>query len=93
MFQKIVDACEKMETEEAAIKYITIDPTKKEIIMWVVRILFLFWQSNFFISVGTIFVSFQRAMMMTACDLSAITKPWEVQSQVSTIMFPSLSFS
>ncbi|XP_014387058.1 PREDICTED: cone cGMP-specific 3',5'-cyclic phosphodiesterase subunit alpha' isoform X2 [Myotis brandtii] len=54
MFQKIVDACEKMETEEEAIKYITIDPTKKEIIM---------------------------AMMMTACDLSAITKPWEVQSQ------------
>nr|KAF6458062.1 phosphodiesterase 6C [Rousettus aegyptiacus] len=54
MFQKIVDACEKMETEEEAIKYVTIDPTKKEIIM---------------------------AMMMTACDLSAITKPWEVQSQ------------
>ncbi|EPY82019.1 cone cGMP-specific 3,5-cyclic phosphodiesterase subunit alpha [Camelus ferus] len=51
MFQKIVDACEKMETEEEAIKYVTIDPTKKEIIM---------------------------AMMMTACDLSAITKPWEV---------------
>lgn len=24
-----------------------------------------------------------RAMMMTACDLSAITKPWEVQSKVS----------
>uniref|UniRef100_A0A8C5ZUH2 Phosphodiesterase n=1 Tax=Marmota marmota marmota TaxID=9994 RepID=A0A8C5ZUH2_MARMA len=54
MFQKIVDACEQMQTEEEAIKYVTIDPTKKEIIM---------------------------AMMMTACDLSAITKPWEVQSQ------------
>ena len=27
------DACEKMETEEEAIKYVTIDPTKKEIIM------------------------------------------------------------
>lgn len=25
-----------------------------------------------------------RAMMMTACDLSAITKPWEVQSKVWT---------
>ncbi|KAK2495080.1 hypothetical protein MC885_002870 [Smutsia gigantea] len=59
MFQKIVDACEKMETEEAATKYITIDPTKKEIIM---------------------------AMMMTACDLSAITKPWEVQSQVALLV-------
>ncbi|XP_045437869.1 cone cGMP-specific 3',5'-cyclic phosphodiesterase subunit alpha' isoform X2 [Pipistrellus kuhlii] len=59
MFQKIVDACEKMESEEEAIKYITIDPTKKEIIM---------------------------AMMMTACDLSAITKPWEVQSQVALLV-------
>ena len=27
-----------------------------------------------------------RAMMMTACDLSAITKPWEVQSKVSYAM-------
>ncbi|XP_032288226.1 cone cGMP-specific 3',5'-cyclic phosphodiesterase subunit alpha' [Phoca vitulina] len=59
MFQKIVDACEKMETEEEAIKYVTIDPTKKEIVM---------------------------AMMMTACDLSAITKPWEVQSQVALLV-------
>ncbi|XP_012859710.1 cone cGMP-specific 3',5'-cyclic phosphodiesterase subunit alpha' isoform X1 [Echinops telfairi] len=58
MFQKLVDACEKMETEEA-IKYITVDPTKKEVIM---------------------------AMMMTACDLSAITKPWEVQSQVALLV-------
>lgn len=33
MFQKIVDAIEKMETEEQAIKYISIDPTKKEVIM------------------------------------------------------------
>ncbi|KAM5323101.1 cone cGMP-specific 3',5'-cyclic phosphodiesterase subunit alpha' [Glossophaga mutica] len=59
MFQKIVDACEKMETEEEAIKYVTSDPTKKEIIM---------------------------AMMMTACDLSAVTKPWEVQSQVALLV-------
>ncbi|XP_053438713.1 cone cGMP-specific 3',5'-cyclic phosphodiesterase subunit alpha' [Nycticebus coucang] len=59
MFQKIVDACEQMETEEQAIKYVTIDPIKKEIIM---------------------------AMMMTACDLSAITKPWEVQSQVALLV-------
>lgn len=60
MFQKIVDACEKMESEEEAIKYITIDPTKKEIIMWVVRILFLFWQKItyfVFLSVLTTFVS------------------------------------
>lgn len=46
MFQKIVDACEQMKTEEEAIKYVTIDPTKKEIIMWVARILFLFWQKE-----------------------------------------------
>lgn len=44
MFQKIVDASEKMETEEEAIKYVTIDPTKKEIIMWEVKFLFCFWQ-------------------------------------------------
>lgn len=39
MFQKIVDAIEKMETEDEAIKYISIDPTKKEVIMQVVNIL------------------------------------------------------
>ncbi|PKU37659.1 cone cgmp-specific 3 -cyclic phosphodiesterase subunit alpha [Limosa lapponica baueri] len=59
MFQKIVDAIEKMESEEEAIKYISIDPTKKEVIM---------------------------AMMMTGCDLSAITKPWEVQSKVALMV-------
>ncbi|XP_077206395.1 cone cGMP-specific 3',5'-cyclic phosphodiesterase subunit alpha' [Paroedura picta] len=59
MFQKIVDAIEKMEKEEDAIRYITMDPIKKEVIM---------------------------AMMMTGCDLSAITKPWEVQSQVAIMV-------
>ncbi|XP_038620710.1 cone cGMP-specific 3',5'-cyclic phosphodiesterase subunit alpha' [Tachyglossus aculeatus] len=59
MFQKIVDACEKLDTEEEAIKYVSTDPTKKEVIM---------------------------AMMMTGCDLSAITKPWEVQSQVALMV-------
>lgn len=29
-----------------------------------------------------------RAMMMTACDLSAITKPWEVQSKVRSYSEP-----
>ena len=33
-----------METEDEAIKYVTIDPTKKEIIMWEVRIVSLFGQ-------------------------------------------------
>ncbi|NXR16300.1 PDE6C phosphodiesterase, partial [Semnornis frantzii] len=66
MFQKIVDAIEKMETEEEAIKYISIDPTKKEVIM---------------------------AMMMTGCDLSAITKPWEVQSKVGTFQIRNTAFT
>ncbi|XP_048448725.1 cone cGMP-specific 3',5'-cyclic phosphodiesterase subunit alpha'-like [Rhincodon typus] len=59
MFQKIVDHVEKIENEEEAIKYISSDPTKKEIVM---------------------------AMMMTGCDLSAITKPWEVQSKVALMV-------
>ncbi|XP_069095940.1 cone cGMP-specific 3',5'-cyclic phosphodiesterase subunit alpha' isoform X2 [Pleurodeles waltl] len=59
MFQKIVDATEKMQAEDEAIRYITCDPTKKEVIM---------------------------AMMMTGCDLSAITKPWEVQSKVALMV-------
>ncbi|NXS48584.1 PDE6C phosphodiesterase, partial [Balaeniceps rex] len=66
MFQKIVDAIEKMETEEEAIKYISVDPTKKEVIM---------------------------AMMMTGCDLSAITKPWEVQSKVGTFRTDNTAFA
>lgn len=34
--------------------------------------------------------SAHRAMMMTACDLSAITKPWEVQSKVRSPAGPHL---
>nr|ARF06950.1 cone cGMP-specific 3',5'-cyclic phosphodiesterase subunit alpha' [Aptychotrema rostrata] len=59
MFQKIVDHIEQTENEEDAIKYISSDPTKKEIVM---------------------------AMMMTGCDLSAITKPWKVQSKVALMV-------
>ena len=33
MFQKIVDTCEQMQSEEETIKYVTSDPTKKEVIM------------------------------------------------------------
>ena len=29
-----------------------------------------------------VLVCLRRAMMMTACDLSAIAKPWEIQSKV-----------
>ncbi|XP_015744170.1 cone cGMP-specific 3',5'-cyclic phosphodiesterase subunit alpha' isoform X3 [Python bivittatus] len=59
MFQKIVDATEKIQDENDVIKYVSMDPTKKEVIM---------------------------AMMMTGCDLSAITKPWEVQSKVAIMV-------
>ncbi|XP_042192784.1 cone cGMP-specific 3',5'-cyclic phosphodiesterase subunit alpha' [Callorhinchus milii] len=59
MFKKIVDHIEQTQNEEEAIKYISCDPTKKEIVM---------------------------AMMMTGCDLSAITKPWEVQSKVALMV-------
>lgn len=54
MFQKIVDAIEKMETEEEAIKYISIDPTKKEVIMQVVNIL-LFIQSVIYSQILKVF--------------------------------------
>lgn len=33
-----------------------------------------------------LFVIRCRAMMMTACDVSAITKPWPIQQTVSNIM-------
>ena len=29
---------------------------------------------------------YHRAMMMTACDLAAITKPWEIQLKVHDII-------
>lgn len=28
-----------------------------------------------------------RAMMMTACDVAAITKPWEIQQQVCSLHY------
>ncbi|XP_006019728.1 rod cGMP-specific 3',5'-cyclic phosphodiesterase subunit beta isoform X1 [Alligator sinensis] len=59
MFQKIVDESEKYEDKKAWTDYLSLETTKKEVVM---------------------------AMMMTACDLSAITKPWEVQSQVALLV-------
>uniref|UniRef100_A0A8C2EP77 Phosphodiesterase n=1 Tax=Cyprinus carpio TaxID=7962 RepID=A0A8C2EP77_CYPCA len=55
MFQKIVDLSETYEEEKKWVDFMSLETTRKEIVM---------------------------AMMMTACDLSAITKPWEVQSKV-----------
>ncbi|KAJ8287079.1 hypothetical protein GJAV_G00046780 [Gymnothorax javanicus] len=56
MFQKIVDLSETYEDEKKWVDFMSLETTRKEIVM---------------------------AMMMTACDLSAITKPWEVQSKVA----------
>ncbi|KAM3874349.1 rod cGMP-specific 3',5'-cyclic phosphodiesterase subunit beta-like [Diretmus argenteus] len=56
MFQKIVDLSHTYTDEKKWIDYLSLETTRKEIVM---------------------------AMMMTACDLSAIAKPWEVQSRVA----------
>ncbi|XP_077332222.1 rod cGMP-specific 3',5'-cyclic phosphodiesterase subunit beta-like [Lithobates pipiens] len=59
MFQKIVDQSKTYEEQDKWVDYLSLETTRKEIIM---------------------------AMMMTACDLSAITKPWEVQSKVALLV-------
>ncbi|EGW07977.1 Rod cGMP-specific 3',5'-cyclic phosphodiesterase subunit beta [Cricetulus griseus] len=59
MFQKIVDESKNYEDKKSWIEYLSLETTRKEIVM---------------------------AMMMTACDLSAITKPWEVQSKVALLV-------
>ncbi|XP_067320073.1 rod cGMP-specific 3',5'-cyclic phosphodiesterase subunit beta [Anolis sagrei] len=59
MFQKIVDESKTYHNEKEWVEYLSLEATKKEIIM---------------------------AMMMTACDLSAIAKPWEVQSKVALLV-------
>ncbi|XP_045145414.1 rod cGMP-specific 3',5'-cyclic phosphodiesterase subunit beta [Echinops telfairi] len=59
MFQKIVDESKNYEDRKAWVEYLSLETTRKEIVM---------------------------AMMMTACDLSAITKPWEVQSKVALLV-------
>ncbi|XP_040275788.1 rod cGMP-specific 3',5'-cyclic phosphodiesterase subunit beta-like [Bufo bufo] len=59
MFQKIVDQSETYDDQQKWTDYLSLETTRKEIIM---------------------------AMMMTACDLSAITKPWEVQSKVALLV-------
>ncbi|CAM4675689.1 rod cGMP-specific 3',5'-cyclic phosphodiesterase subunit beta [Lepidochelys kempii] len=59
MFQKIVDESKTYDNENAWTEYLSLETTRKEIVM---------------------------AMMMTACDLSAIAKPWEVQSKVAFLV-------
>uniref|UniRef100_A0A4W6CYM0 Phosphodiesterase n=1 Tax=Lates calcarifer TaxID=8187 RepID=A0A4W6CYM0_LATCA len=44
------------------------------------------WQGVIFSSLTVCVSRTSRAMMMTGCDLSAITKPWEVQSKVALMV-------
>lgn len=82
MFQKIVDLSHTYENEKKWVDFMSLETTRKEIVMWVkpeCR------HSSFFVLLlfsDPLNVLDFRAMMMTACDLSAITKPWEVQSKV-----------
>lgn len=80
MFQKIVDLSHTYEDEKKWIEFMSLETTRKEIVMWVqwesVQ-LFVYW--HFSDSLNRLYF---RAMMMTACDLSAIAKPWKVQSKV-----------
>ncbi|KAI3365263.1 hypothetical protein L3Q82_010348 [Scortum barcoo] len=69
MFQNIVNATEPMTDEKEAIAYISNNPTRKEIVMYDTLFGFAF--------------KIDLAMMMTGCDLSAITKPWEVALMVA----------
>lgn len=85
MFQNIVNATEPMADEKEAIGYISNNPVRKEIVMYVSEYSiksFSRWVD--LIPWNYVFLPY-RAMMMTGCDLSAITKPWEVQSKVGDL--------
>lgn len=78
MFQKIVDLRHTYEDEKKWVDFMSLETTRKEIVMWVQQTVFI---DAVLLPKLELFHRF-RAMMMTACDLSAITKPWEVQSKV-----------
>lgn len=62
----------------------SLETTRKEIVMWEQKehsVVFSWKSWNNSLNLQSCHF---RAMMMTACDLSAITKPWEVQSKVSS---------
>lgn len=83
MFQNIVNATEPMADEKEAIGFVSNNPIRKEIVMYASE----YSQKSYSSWVTSIHFNCEllpcRAMMMTGCDLSAITKPWEVQSKVS----------
>lgn len=101
MFQNIVNATEPMTDEKEAIAFVSNNPIRKEIVMYVAdtcgpveitpRVFVRRRQQQLHCISNMLSPSFSlplflcpssRAMMMTGCDLSAITKPWEVQSKV-----------
>lgn len=85
MFQNIVNATEPMTDEKEAISYISNNPIRKEIVMYVSDYSIKSYSCwVFLIHWNYVFLPC-RAMMMTGCDLSAITKPWEVQSKVGDL--------
>lgn len=85
MFQNIVNATEPMADEKEAIGYISNNPIRKEIVMYVS--VFSIKPTSGWVNLMHLNYVFLpcRAMMMTGCDLSAITKPWEVQSKVGDL--------
>lgn len=112
MFQNIVNATEPMTDEKEATAFVSNNPIRKEIVMYVnwFNVLrkvcpvdfrkmrrFLRQQATanhqrvarpvffFFVPLTVCLSHTFRAMMMTGCDLSAITKPWEVQSKVGDL--------
>lgn len=85
MFQNIVNATEPMTDEKEAIGYVSNNPIRKEIVMYASENSL----KSYSCWVNAIHFNYVippcRAMMMTGCDLSAITKPWEVQSKVGDL--------
>lgn len=85
MFQNIVNATEPMTDEKEAIGYVSNNPIRKEIVMYAPE----YSLESYSCWGRLIHLNYVippcRAMMMTGCDLSAITKPWEVQSKVGDL--------
>lgn len=85
MFQKIVDQSKTYENWNDWTKYMMLETTRKEIVMYAEAHTHTHTQASKETQTRSSDPSTCcacRAMMMTACDLSAIAKPWEIQSKV-----------
>lgn len=85
MFQNIVNATEPMTDEKEAIGYVSNNPIRKEIVMYASENSLKSYSCWVYVIHLNYVIPPCRAMMMTGCDLSAITKPWEVQSKVGDL--------